>query len=156
VLRFFAGVVSTLLLVAAGFFIWKSQAQTDELIPPAPPAVALVTPLKPERLATPPEATPKSREEKRFARADKDDDGRITKLELLEPRRKAFAKLDVNGNGNLSFEEWAVRTTGKFTEADDMATARSRRVEYASTAPEATAKAKVRLLSSHQSQTRSS
>ena len=49
---------------------------------------------------------------------DKDDDGRITSTELYEPRRKAFAKLDSNGNGTLSFEEWAVRTATKFGEAD--------------------------------------
>ena len=54
-----------------------------------------------------PEASPKSREQKRFARADKDDDGRITTAELFEPRQKAFAKLDKIGNGALSFEEWA-------------------------------------------------
>ena len=45
----------------------------------------------------PPEATPKSREEKRFSRADKDKNGRIEREELLAPRRrKAFAKLDKN------------------------------------------------------------
>jgi len=136
VLRFVAGAASMLLLVAASFFIWKSRAQTEQLIPPAPqPAAALVTPLKPERLERPPEAPPKSREEKRFARADKDDDGRITRAELLEPRRKAFAKLDVNGNGTLSFEEWAVRTASKFADADDNGDGALTPVEYASTAP---------------------
>ena len=64
-----------------------------------------------------PKPTPKSREQKRFARADKDEDGRITADELFEPRRKAFAKLDTNGNGALSFEEWAVRTVDKFRKA---------------------------------------
>jgi hypothetical protein len=134
-LRFFAGVLSALLLVAAGFFIWKSRAQNEELIPPAPKPAALVTPLKPERLATPPEASPKSREEKRFARADKDDDGRITRGELLEPRRKAFAKLDVNGNGSLSFEEWTVRTADKFADADANRDGALTPGEYATTAP---------------------
>ena len=43
-----------------------------------------------------PEADAKSKEEKRFARADKNEDGRISLAELVEPRRKAFAKLDVN------------------------------------------------------------
>jgi hypothetical protein len=118
-LRFLAGVASALLLVAAGFFVWKSRAQTEELIPPAPPPRSgFVAPLKMEPLKKPPEASPKSREEKRFARADKDDDGRITRAEMLEPRRKAFAKLDVNGNGNLSFEEWTVKTSDKFGGAD--------------------------------------
>jgi hypothetical protein len=142
VLRFFAGVASTLLLVAAGFFIWKSRAQTEELIPPAPEPAAFVAPLKPKPVERPPEATPKSREEKRFARADKDDDGRITRTELLEPRRKAYAKLDTNGNGSLSFEEWAVRTTTKFSDADDNGDGALTAVEYAATAPKPRAKPK--------------
>ncbi|HEX8402289.1 MAG TPA: hypothetical protein VF628_11365 [Allosphingosinicella sp.] len=138
-LRFAAGVVSALLLVAAGFFIWKSRAQSEQLIPPAPAALAapsgFVRPLGAERIPTPPEATPKSREEKRFARADKDDDGRITRAELLEPRRKAFAKLDTNGNGALSFEEWTVKTADKFGDADANRDGALTAAEYATTAP---------------------
>ena len=65
-----------------------------------------------------PEATAKSREQKRFSRVDKDKDGRIEKEEVLAPRRKAFAKLDTNGNGALSFEEWAAKTIDKFGGAD--------------------------------------
>ena len=121
-LRFFGGVLSALLLVAAGFFIWKSRAERQELIPAAPEARqyagSLLQRQQQPGVAEPPTAPEKSKEQKRFARADKDDDGRITKLELLEPRRKAFAKLDTNGNGSLSFEEWAVKTTEKFSGAD--------------------------------------
>ena len=80
-------------------------------------------------------ATPKSREEKRFARADKDDDGRITAAELFEPRRKAFAKLDTDGNGALSFEEWAAKTVEKFASADQDRSGWLTPAEYASTAP---------------------
>ncbi len=69
-------------------------------------------------LPTRPKPRPKSREEKRFSRADKDKNGRIEREELLAPRRKAFAKLDKNGNGKLAFEEWAVKTIGKFAGAD--------------------------------------
>lgn len=43
--RYLAGVSSALLFVAAGFFIWKSQAESDTLVPPAPEAAALITPL---------------------------------------------------------------------------------------------------------------
>jgi hypothetical protein len=118
-LRFFAGVLSALLLVGAGFFIWKSRAERETLIPPAPQATTFTGQiLKPSAPAEPPVASEKTKEEKRFARADKDDDGRITRAELLDPRRKPFAKLDANGNGSLSFEEWAVRTVDKFAGAD--------------------------------------
>jgi hypothetical protein len=62
----------------------------------------------------PPEASAKSREERRSSRADKDKKGRIEREELLASRRKAFAKIDKNGNGSLSFDEWAVKTIDKF------------------------------------------
>lgn len=82
-----------------------------------------------------PEASPKSREQKRFARADKDDDGRITAAELFEPRRKAFAKLDKNGNGSLSFEEWAAKTVDKFGGADKDRSGFLSPAEFVTTAP---------------------
>lgn len=116
-LRFVAGVVSSLLLVAAGFFIWTSRAGNEELVPPAPSA-SYIGPAGKAPLTVPPAASEKSREEKRFARADQDKDGRITRPELMQPRQKAFAKLDTNGDGRLSFEEWAVKTGEKFAGAD--------------------------------------
>jgi EF hand len=117
-LRFFAGVVSTLLLIAAGFFIWRSQAEQDDPVPAAPDQAALVTPLRQGRVPEPPASSEQAREEKRFARADLDDDGRITREELMSPRRRAFARLDANGDGRLAFEEWAVKTEEKFAGAD--------------------------------------
>jgi len=138
-LRFVAGAVSALLLAAAGFFIWKSRAERQELVPPAPPAAQAFSGSLLQRNSVqaeaPPEASPRSKEEKRFARADKDDDGKITKLELFEPRRKAFAKLDRNGNGSLSFEEWAVKTVDKFGTADADRSGFLTAAEYATTAP---------------------
>jgi hypothetical protein len=84
----------------------------------------------------PPEATPKSREERRFSRADKDKNGRIEREELLAPRRrKAFAKLDKNGDGKLAFEEWGVKTVDKFAGAEKDRTGWLSAAEYASTAP---------------------
>ena len=71
-------------------------------------------PLRSPRIGEAPSADPKSKEEKRFGRADKNDDGRITLAELVEPRRKAYAKLDLNRDGKLSFEEWAVKTIDKY------------------------------------------
>ena len=135
-MRFFGGALSAFLLMAAALFIWKSRAESEDLIPTAPEPAALVTPLKPATSdREPPAASPKSREEKRFARADKDDDGRITRAELLEPRRKAFAKLDANGNGMLSFEEWAVKTVDKFAGADGNSDGALTPAEFETTKP---------------------
>lgn len=131
-MRYLAGLASCLLFIIGGVLLWQARADTKAPLPAAPPPQesALVAPL-PE----PPEATPKSREEKRFSRADKNKDGRIVLAELLQPRRKAFAKLDKDGNGTLSFEEWAVRTIDKFNGADADKSAALTPAEYATTAP---------------------
>lgn len=146
--RFLSGVAAALLLVAAGLFFWQGRAQERNAIPAAPPArTQVATADAPPallraspRLQTPPAASAKTREEKRFGRADKDDDGRITRVELLAPRQKAFAKLDKNGDGRLAFEEWAVKTVTKFDGADDDGDGALTAAEYASTAPKARTK----------------
>ena len=134
-LRFFAGVAACFLLMTGAFLLWQSHAQQSPSLPPAPPA-RLATPLGMQQAPLEaPEATPKSREQRRFSRADKDKDGRIEAEEVLAPRRKAFAKLDLNGNGTLSFEEWAVKTIGKFKGADRDRSGWLTPAEYATTAP---------------------
>jgi uncharacterized protein YxeA len=132
VARYLAGLVSVLLLIIGAVLFWQAQPDQAQAVPmpPPPQAAGKLMPLN-----EPPEATPKSREQKRFARADKDDNGRITAAELYEPRRKAFAKLDVNGNGVLSFEEWAAKTIGKFQGADKDRSGWLSAAEYATTAP---------------------
>lgn len=130
--RFFAGAGAMLLAMAAAFFIWKSNAEAEQIIPAAP-AGAFVAPLKETPSAAPPAASEETKEEKRFARADKDEDGRITRAELLEPRRKPFAKLDANGDGRLSFEEWAVKTSEKFAKADGDGNGALTAAEFATT-----------------------
>ena len=82
-----------------------------------------------------PEADPKTKEDKRFDRADKDEDGRITLAEMVEPRRKAFGKIDVNADGKLSFEEWSGKSIEKFRKADADRSNALNRAEFASTAP---------------------
>lgn len=136
--KFLGGVVSALLLVAAGFFIWKGQAEQDRPIPasPAAPSLAVQAAALPSAgQAELPKAAPKTREQKRFNRADKDDDGKITLAELYEPRRKAFAKIDRNGDGRLSFEEWAIKTGEKFSGADGNRDGALTPAEFATTAP---------------------
>ena len=135
-LRFLAGAAACFLMMTGAFLIWQSRASPGSLPPPPPPraegASSLLTGQAPLQA---PEATPKSREERRFSRADKDKNGRIEREELMAPRRKAFAKLDTNGNGTLSFEEWAVKTVGKFDGADKDRSGWLSPMEYATTAP---------------------
>ena len=116
--RFLAGAAACFLLLTGAFLFWQSRAAQAPLLPEAPPArTATPSLIAPSALPEPPEATPKSREEKRFSRADKDKNGRIEREELLAARRKAFAKLD------------------KFDGADKDRTGWLSAAEYASTAP---------------------
>lgn len=132
-LRFLAGAVASFLLLTGAFLLWQSHAEQGPTLPPAPPpqsaSPSMLKPLKA------PEATAKSREARRFSRADKDKNGRVEREELLGPRRKAFAKLDANGNGTLSFEEWAIKSIDKFQGADRDRSGWLTPVEYATTAP---------------------
>lgn len=134
--RFLAGVAACFLFLTGAFLLWQSHAQQSPSLPSAPPArtagPSMVT--SQARLQAP-EASPKSREEKRFSRADRDKDGRVEADEVLGPRRKAFAKLDANGSGTLSFEEWAVKSIDKFRGADRDRTGWLTPAEYATTAP---------------------
>ena len=135
-LRFIAGAAAAFLLLTGAFLLWQSRGAQGPVVPPAPaprsPSPSMVT--APAALEAP-EASPKSREERRFSRADKDKNGRIEPEEVLGPRRKAFAKLDANGNGALSFEEWAAKTIGKFQGADKDRSRWLTPAEYATTAP---------------------
>jgi hypothetical protein len=135
-LRFFAGVAASLLLMTGAFLIWQSRAEQGPSLPaPPPPRGFSASLLSAPAPLQAPEASPKSREERRFSRADKDKDGKIEAEELLGARRKAFAKLDANGNGALSFEEWAAKTIGKFQGADKDKSGFLTAAEYATTAP---------------------
>ena len=134
--RFLAGVASCLLLVTGAFLLWQGRAQSTGSPPaPAPRIATAYPPTMLSAIPSAPVADPKSKEEKRFARADKDEDGRITLAELVDPRRKAYAKLDVNQDGKLSFEEWAIKTIDKFGQADADKSKSLTAVEYAATAP---------------------
>ena len=84
-------------------------------------------------LAPPPAATERTREEKRFARYDKDRNGAVGSDEYLAARRKGFAKLDTNGDGRLAFEEYAVKAVVKFRAADRDKSGVLNSTEFAST-----------------------
>lgn len=134
-LRFFAGVAACFLLMAGVFLVWQSRAEQGPGLPSAPEPRSFSASMVAQPDLHAPEASPKSREEKRFSRADKNKDGKIESEELLGARRKAFAKLDTNGNGALSFEEWAVKTIDKFNGADKDRSGWLTAAEYATTAP---------------------
>ena len=131
--RFLAGAAVCFLLITGAFMLWQSRAQHGPGLPAAPPPRLAGGPLGSPLQA--PEASAKSREEKRFSRADKNKDGKIEAEEVLGARRKAFAKLDTNGNGALSFDEWAAKTITKFKGADADKSGTLTAAEYATTAP---------------------
>ena len=102
-LRFLAGAAACFLLMTGAFLIWQSHAQHSPSIATDRAARAAGTSwfgAGDEPLQAP-EASEKTKEEKRFSRADKNKDGKVAEEEMLEPRRKAFAKLDADHNGTL-------------------------------------------------------
>ena len=134
-LRWLAGVAAILLFVVAAVLAFMADAEGPAL-PPAPrPRLAVQLPGQLSPIGQAPSADPKAKEEKRFDRSDKNEDGRITLAELVEPRRKAFGKLDSNADGRLTFEEWAVKTIDKFEGADADGNKALTRAEFAATAP---------------------
>jgi len=135
--RFLAGAAACFLLLTGAFFIWQSRAEPGPGLPAAPKPRAPSSYFTAAAPLQAPEADPKTREERRFSRADKNKDGKIESEEVLAARRKAFAKLDSNGNGGLSFDEWAAKTIGKFQGADKDRSGWLTPAEYALTAPPA-------------------
>lgn len=117
-LRFLAGAAAAFLLLTGAFLMWQSHAEQRTGLPAAPAprafAASLQGPIEPLEA---PEATPRSREEKRFARYDKDKDGKVEAAEYLAARRKNFDKLDLDHNGALSFNEYAAKGIEKFVSA---------------------------------------
>ncbi len=131
--RYAAGGGAGVAAVAAGMMLWSARDAAPAAALPQRPVQAapgIEEPL-PERV---PEATARTREEKRFGRYDKDRDGQITRDEYLVSRRKAYAKLDANGDGQLSFDEWAAKTTAKFAVADRDRSGTMSAAEFATTA----------------------
>jgi hypothetical protein len=141
--RYLAGAASTIVLMAAGFFLVQSMANPPGAVPAAPSAARAAVPTpaddplaSPMRFADkgqPPTATELSKEEKRFNRYDKDKNGAVAKEEYFLSRRKAYAKLDVNGDGVLSFNEYAVKALTKFTKADGDKSGTLNRGEFSTT-----------------------
>ena len=117
-LRFIAGAAAAFLLMTGAFLIWQSRAAEGPRLPAAPAARAAGSSLfGSDTPLQAPEADPKTREEKRFARYDKNKDGKVQADEYLAARRRNFDKLDADHNGALSFQEYAVKGIEKFAAA---------------------------------------
>lgn len=131
--RYLAGGLAALLMVAAGWLLVGPRARSESALPAAPRQFAAQTGAGalPD---TVPEASDKTREEKRFGRYDKDRSGQVSQQEYLTSRRKAFAKLDVNGDSRLTFEEWSAKTLAKFATADKDRSGSMTAAEFAATA----------------------
>jgi hypothetical protein len=134
--------LATLRLVAAGLFWWQGRAATEAGAPPPELAeeTAAPGPLPSADVAglrgpAPPEASEMSREQRRFARLDRDTDGRITRSEMMSTRTRDFRRLDSDGNNLLTFEEWAVATGNRFKAADRNGDLWLSREEFATTRP---------------------
>ncbi len=121
--RFLAGVGSALLLVVAGLFFWRgadmgTAATTPEPLYEDSPAAVPERLFAAARPPSAPSASPKSKEEKRFNRYDKDRSGTVSGGEFLFSRRKAYDRIDANHDGVLSFGEYSTKAALKFNKAD--------------------------------------
>jgi hypothetical protein len=132
--RYLAGGGAALAIVGAGWLLAGSSAKPDAVLPPQPRAQQQAGAAADPLPDAAPEATERTREQKRFDRYDKDRDGSVTREEYLAARRKAYAKLDADHDGRLSFDEWAVKATTKFAGADTDSTGAMTPAEFATTA----------------------
>jgi hypothetical protein len=116
-LRFLAGAAAAFLLMTGAFLIWQSRAAERPSFPNAPTPRAYSASMVSNGSLQAPEASAKSREERRFSRYDKNKDGKVQADEYLAARHRNFDKLDVDRNSALSFQEYAVKGIEKFNAA---------------------------------------
>ncbi|MDE2405511.1 MAG: hypothetical protein KGM17_12665 [Sphingomonadales bacterium] len=122
------GAFAAMLLASAGLFWWQGRAEVERGVPPpdvsgtAAPGFDVVLPSADPHGRGPGLPTARrgaaSKEERRFARLDRNRNGRVERAELLATRVKAFQKLDANHDNLLTFEEWAVKTVDRFRSLD--------------------------------------
>ena len=145
------------LLILAGLALWV-QERARSTTPAEQQAVDDWAEEEPETAAIPAGGTPQgrsgmpavptvskaSKEERRFARYDKDRNGTIARTEMLGSRVKDFRKLDTNGDNFLAFDEWAIATAKRFDGADKDRSGTLTPGEFATTAPKPRAKPRCR------------
>ena len=116
--RFLAGAAASFLLLTGAFLFWQSRAAESAKFPaaPSPRGISALFGGADQPLEAP-EASAKTREQKRFSRYDKNKDDKVEADEYLAARRRNFDKLDVDHNGALSFPEYAAKGIEKFNAA---------------------------------------
>lgn len=131
--RYLVGGLATLALIGAGVLQFNRNSRSVAALRIAPPALAQAGSdgALPDSV---PQASDRTREQKRFDRYDKDRNGAVTREEFLANRRKAYAKLDTNHDGVLSFDEWAAKAETKFAAADKDKSGAMSPAEFATTA----------------------
>ena len=134
------GALLALVLAGIGLFWLQGRAQVEKGAPP--PVVPTATPTGLPSAAVAhvtgpalPTASELTREQQRFFRYDRNRDLKITRNEMLSTRVDDFRKLDKDGNNLLTFEEWAVATSGRFAGADANHDGWLSQAEFATTAP---------------------
>ena len=94
---------------------------------PAPPSDApLVAPVS--------DVTPLDKEASASTATTRTRTARSHATNISPNRRKEFAKLDINHDGKLSFEEWSVKAIAKFDAADADHNGKLTPAEFATTA----------------------
>lgn len=117
--RFLAGALACFLLMTGAFLIWQGRAARGPRMAAAAASQSGGSIFSgSDQPLSAPEASQKTREERRFSRADHNKDGKIEAEEYLAGRRRYFDKLDVNHDGKLTFEEYAAKGIAKFQTAD--------------------------------------
>ena len=134
-MRFLAGVASCFLLMTGAFLIWQSHAEKGPGLPPAPAGRSASSLFGAGEQLQAPEASEKTRSEKRFSRYDHNKDGKVEADEYLAARRRNFDKLDLDHNAALSFQEYAAKGIEKFNGADHGRKGWLTEAELATTAP---------------------
>lgn len=137
-----AAMMGAFLLFIGAVGMWLSSGQGNASAgattaeTPAVLSIAEDESVAPEPLLSIPEpARERTREEKRLARLDRNDDGQIQQTEYLAARRRNFDKLDTNKDGRVSFEEYAAQGIARFAAADADGDGVLNAAEFATTAP---------------------
>ena len=79
--RYVSGAIAALFVMTAGTLLWSSFAGTRSLV--GPPPAAANSPLGAVDVAAPLEASEKTREQRRFARYDANENGAVSRDEYL-------------------------------------------------------------------------